>query len=79
MLDWAALSMMTQVPKPTGNVAIDEWNHAISCVQSFLNGKAVAAVDDDEREYLLRLRADLNAMHLSAPADDGAATPTPIA
>lgn len=65
LADWMALSMLTEFPKHTGNLAIDEWNHAIACVQAYLNGRATGTDSDTEREYLLRLRADLNWMHMS--------------
>ena len=62
--DWAALSLLTEIPKPTGDPCLDMHNDAIACVQSYLNGRAVGATDDEEKAYLLQLRADLNWLHI---------------
>lgn len=69
LLHWAGLSLLTKHPKRTDNPMLDEWNSAIVCVQSYLNGRVLGSDNDDEREYLLRLRAELNFLHISE-ADD---------
>lgn len=71
LLGWAALSLAADHPKPTGN---DMHNQAIANVQAFLNGRAVSAVSDEEKAYLLRLRADLNFLFVSPTGEPGQST-----
>lgn len=70
--DLIGLSMQVPIPRRTGMATVDDWNQAIACVQSFLNGRAVAAETMAEKAYLLRLRADLTDLHV-APAEAPAA------
>lgn len=70
LLGWAALSLAADQPTPTGNAPLDMHNDAISIVQAYLNGRALAAETDEEKAYLLRLRANLNFLYVPATDDD---------
>ena len=60
MWGWVGLSLAAKFAKRTDSTLIDEHNDGIMMVVYYLNGCAIAAESDEEKAYLLRLRAEVS-------------------